>query len=321
MHTVDLGRRRGMMCRAGSWALVSCVLLLGMGGGCGPAELLPEPPEPPEPRAQVQDVLVDNGLSFNGLSFNGLSFNGLSFNGLSFNGLSTEAFKNWFHSNPVLADEVMRYVVRCAVPAGQARTYTCPQTGKTYAWTGSLGLAPRWAGGSASSELEQELVSACLAAHVNPYKVSIPISVLGRHASGQVIAYTNDELNMFPKHESCFFGNLFTGQGIYAGSRGTLLSQNQSSARACAVVDNSGSQRLKCPPLVYVGDCSRHCTLDSTGLFFDRCVYSGAEYRPLATRMRDQDIYRCGDGTCQVTESCGTANWYNSCLPDCGICR
>jgi hypothetical protein len=73
--------------------------------------------------------------------------------------------------------------------------------------------------------------------------------------------------------------------------------------------------------LVYVGDCSRHCTTDVSGLFHTRCVYGGVEYRPLLTRLREQDIYRCGDGTCQVTESCGTANWHNSCRADCGVCR
>ncbi len=223
----------------------------------------------------------------------------------------------WFQSNPALASEVMRYVVRCAVPAGQTRTYTQQPSGRTFTWTGALGLAPVWAGGSAAPVLEQQLVSACLAAHVNPYNANIPISILGRHAHGQAISYSSDELNGFPKQESCFFGNLFTGQGLYAGSRGTLLTPGQSSARACAVVDSSGSQRMMCLPLVYVGDCSRHCTLDSSGLYYARCTYGSVEYRPLVTRLREQDIYRCEDGACQVTESCGNAAWYNSCKADC----
>jgi hypothetical protein len=297
-------------------------LLLAM-AACGPVE--PEA-EPSPLSAQPQELQVDNGLSFNGLSFNGLSFNGLSFNGLSFNGLSfngltSEAFRTWFQSNPARATEVMRYIVRCAVPAGQTRTYTHSLTGVTYSWTGALGLAPVWANGSPAPVLEQQLVSACLAAHANPYGVNLPISVLGRKADGQLIPYTVDELNTFPKQESCFFGNLFTGQGLYGGSMGTLLSQTQSSARACAVVDSSGSQRMTCASLAYVGDCARHCTMDASGLFHSRCVYAGVEYRPLFTRLRDQDIYWCGDGTCQVTESCGTASWYNSCRADCGLCR
>jgi hypothetical protein len=317
MQTVESGRCRGMGSRVASWALASCVLLLGT-SGCGAVE---DPPaEPPALQSQVQEVRSDNNLSVNGLSFNGLSFNGLSFNGLSFNGLTTQSFHSWFQSNPAKADEVMRYIVRCAVPAGQTRTYTRPSTGQTYTWTGALGLAPVWASGSPAPLLEQQLISACLAAHVNPYGVNVPISVLGRHATGQVIAYTSDELNTFPKQESCFFGNLFTGQGIYAGSRGTLLNQSLSSSRACAVVDNSGSQRKQCLPIYFVGECANHCTLDASGLFYASCTYGTVTYRPLVTRLRDQDIYRCGDGTCQVTESCGNVNWYNSCQPDCGTC-
>ena len=313
MRTVEWGRRRGPGLRV-EWALLtSCVLLLGAEVGCGPADT---PVEPPEPRAQAQEAVSGNGLSFNSLSSNGLSFNGLSFNGLS-----SPSFKGWFQSNPERASEVMHYVVRCAVPAGQTRTYTHPQSGQTYTWEGGLGLAPLWAAGWAAPIVEQQLVSACLAAHVNPYSVHIPISVLGRNAHGQPIAYTNDELNAFPKHESCFFGNLFTGRGVYAGSEGTLLTQSQSSARACAVVDGSRSMRVNCTPLAYVGDCANHCTLDASGLFFSRCVYAGIEYRPLTTRVRDRDIYRCGDGVCQVTESCGVADWYNSCRADCGVCK
>jgi hypothetical protein len=279
------------------------------------------PAEPPAPDTQAQELLSSNSLSFNGLSFNGLSFNGLSFNGLSFNGLSTQQFRTWFHSNPAAADEVMRYVVRCAVPSGQSRVYTHSQTGRTYTWAGSLGLAPRWVGGSAPSELEQQLVSACLAAHVNPYGVNVSISLLGRHEQGQVIPYTTDELNTHPKEESCFFGNLFTGQGLYVGSQGTLLGDAQSSARACGVVDSSGRPRKSCPPLVYVGDCSTRCTRSSVGPFYEECQSGGVWFRSLTTRLRDADIYRCGDGTCQVTESCGIASWYNNCQADCGSCR
>ncbi|MFP2908291.1 hypothetical protein ACLESD_25215 [Pyxidicoccus sp. 3LFB2] len=318
MQTVKLGRRRGMGIRARSWLRASFALVLGLGGGCGPAEL---PVEAVAPRAQAQEAVDDNNLSTNGLSFNGLSFNGLSFNGLSFNGLSTQAFQSWFHTNPALADEVMRYLVRCGVPEGQTRTYTHPQSGAVYTWQGRLGLAPVWASGAAAPVLEQQLVSACLAAHVNPYGVNVPISLLGRHAQGQPIPYTSSEVNAFPKQESCFFGNLFTGQGLYAGSRGTLLTQYQSSSRACAVVDNSGSQRVQCLPLVYVGECANHCTLDPMGLFYAKCTYGSVEYRPLVTRLREQDIHRCGDGVCQVTESCGNANWYNSCFADCGRCK
>lgn len=309
MRFIGMQKTRAGVCLA-VWLFIA---------GCGPTEALPEPAAPPGLGSTAQALRTDNGLTVNGLSFNGLSFNGLSFNGLSFNGLSTSAFASWFQQDPELANMVMRYLVHCAVPAGEVRTYAAG--GQTYTWTGGLGLAPAWAGGATATLTEQQVVSACLAAHANKYRQHVPISVLGRRADGKVIPVTDEERKQFDWKESCFFGNLFTGQGVHAGNRGTLLTQSQSSARACAVVDNSGSQRKQCPPLVFVGDCSRFCTLDASGLFYAECRHGADVYRPLVTRLREQDIYRCGDGTCQVTESCGNANWYNSCFADCGLCK
>ena len=96
---------------------------------------------------------MENGLSTNGLSTNGLSTNGLSTNGLSTNGLSTNGFNVWFNSNPAsLSSLVMKYVIRCAVPKGQNRTFTST-AGVTYVWAGGLGLAVQWALGRPASQL------------------------------------------------------------------------------------------------------------------------------------------------------------------------
>ena len=40
----------------------------------------------------------------------------------------------------------------------------------------------------------------------------------------------------------------------------------------------------------------------------------------LTTRIRAQDVNRCGDGVCQFTEKCGSNNSYDSCSSDCGAC-
>ncbi|RKH58471.1 hypothetical protein, partial [Corallococcus aberystwythensis] len=300
--------------RSWAWGLALAVL----GAGCDPGAREPESAEPLA--TQEQEALSYNQLSPNGLSFNGLSFNGLSFNGLSFNGLSSAAFGSWFNMDPVLADEVMRYVVRCAVPAGQTLTYTESQTNKVHTWTGLLGLAPGWSAGAPATVAEQQVVSACLAAHANPFGVSVPISVQGRDGLGQAIASTPEELATFARPESCFFGNLFQGQGLYAGSQNPPLTANQSTTRACAVVDGSGMPRMSCAPLVYVGSCSAACTPDGTGLAFTSCTAGGVTFQPVTTRVRDADVAVCGDGLCQVTESCGTSNTYNACAADCGAC-
>ncbi|HSP78069.1 MAG TPA: hypothetical protein VLQ93_06045, partial [Myxococcaceae bacterium] len=153
-----------------------------------------------------------NGLSLNGLSLNGLSLNGLSLNGLSLNGLSTQEFSEWFNQDASAHEQLMRYMVLCAVPAGESRTYTNPATGLTHAWEGSLGLAPDWAGGTPATELEQQVVSGCLAAHANSYGLHVSISVLGRGADGVGIPLAPGELDTYAVKESCFFGNVFQGE-------------------------------------------------------------------------------------------------------------
>ncbi|QSQ20335.1 hypothetical protein JY651_34475 [Pyxidicoccus parkwayensis] len=302
------------------WGLVSVALGLG-GGGCGPSDLPDASPEEVLGVVRAEEQ-TDNGLSTNGLSTNGLSTNGLSTNGLSTNGLSTNGFKNWFNQDPATADAVMEYIVRCALPAGQTRTFTSTVTGVTYTWPGALGLAPGWTNGSAASTLEQEVVSACLAAHANKYGVHIPISVLGRTAQGAAIPYTSSELTTFSEKEACFFGNLFDGSGIYAANDGGYLTAKESTARACGLT--SSPTTSECPPIVHVGACSTLCDRAYSGKdtlpYYTTCTYNGHAYQAITTRIRPQEIYKCGDGTCQLTEHCGTGTTYDSCKSDCGTC-
>lgn len=259
-----------------------------------------------------------NGLSTNGLSTNGLSTNGLSTHGLSDSGLSSSQFTTWFNQNPSLHDIVMRYVFLCAVPVGQERTWTNPVTGDEHTWEGKLGLAPDWTHGSPATELEQQVVSACLAAHTNKFELSVPISVLGRTARGLPIPFTPEELEQYSHKEACFFGNLFNGEGIFAANNREALDSRESTARACGL--SSEATSYPCPPIVHVGSCEDFCTLDITWTYYTQCTYNGVTYQPITTRMRPDDIYRCGDGTCQETERCGTGTTYNNCMADCGLC-
>jgi hypothetical protein len=320
-----------------------CLAVLVLLTACGPTET-PVASESLAPTGSTaQAMWSDNGLSVNGLSFNGLSFNGLSFNGLSFNGLSSSAFASWFRQDPALASMVMRYVVRCAVPAGEVRSYTAE--GQTYTWPGSLGLAPAWASGAAATLREQQVVSACLAAHANKYNQHVPISVLGRRADGKAIPVTDEELKQYQWRESCFFGNLFTREGVHVGRDKGRLKQRESSSRACSVVASRGDKedevaealdegdtssddsaedlelnRRRCTPLVYVGRCERHCELDGSKSFYASCTWNGVKYPALTTRLDKRSLYRCGDGICQPTESCGEKNDYLTCRDDCGTC-
>jgi hypothetical protein len=274
---------------------------------------------------------------------NGLSVNGLSFNGLSFNGLASREFSAWFERDSALASSVMRYLVHCAVPAGQSRTYTEAGTGRTYTWAGGLGLAPGWASGASATVVEQQVVSACLAAHANKYEQRVPISVLGRRANGVALETSEEELKQFKWRESCFFGNLFTGEGVHVGRDKSRLKPRESSSRACSVVASRGDKedeeaseeeesstddsaedlelnRRRCAPLVYIGRCERYCEMDPSKTFYASCTWNGVTYPPITTRLDKRNLYKCGDGICQPTESCGDKNDYLSCKDDCGRC-
>jgi hypothetical protein len=301
MHTRTLGKV-GLTLTAMMWASVGC-------GPVGEDSLA-------DVTGQVEGAQQsDNGLSFNGLSFNGLSFNGLSFNGLSFNGLSTSAFNNWFKADPSMADQVMRYVVRCALPAGQTLTYTPPSSSTTYTWGGGLGLAPAWASGGSATLAEQQVVSACLAAHANRLGAAVPISVLGRDAAGTPIAFTSAELAEFSRPESCFFGNLFNGEGVFVAAGPMPLGPSESTSRACGGLLNGGTEAsAPCAPMTYVGSCAARCTPSADGTSYTSCTWNGVTYtRPVTTRLRPRDIAVCGDGQRQASETCGTTSRYDSC--------
>lgn len=262
--------------------------------------------------------VLGNGLSVNGLSVNGLSVNGLSFNGLSVNGLSTPAFNNWFDSNPAsLSNLIMKYVVRCAVPAEQNLTFTAT-AGGTYSWSGLLGLAPDWATGAPATVVEQQLVSACLAAHVNKFGVNVPISVLGYDGTGTPIPMGPTELTDYPVKEGCFFGNLFNGDGVFVGNDSTW-SVSDSSSRDCAIT-HFRKPNNNCPPMTFAGRCGDLCSPNAFHNSYFSCRYNGNSYMVVNTRIPQNVLYYCGDGICQVSEQCGNGITPNNCK-DCGPCH
>jgi hypothetical protein len=297
------------------WSVLS---MLSMGGalGCGVEQEQPSL-EPLTVLEQAQRE--DNGLSLNGLSLNGLSLNGLSLNGLSLNGLNTLEFKTWFQQNPAGHGMLMSYLVRCAVPSGDNRIYV-DQTGARYEWAGDLGLAPDWALGHEATIQEQQVISACLAAHVNNYGVHVPISVLGLNAKGQSISYTSAELEDFTQTEACFFGNVFTtlNPGLFAGNDRAELDPTQSTPRPCGLRAAGQGTHPMCEQIPHIGQCGQYCTLDAESKFYTSCTYKGITYKPLTTRLRPEYVNTCGDHVCSLGESKGSGFTADSCKADCG---
>ncbi|HLL54118.1 MAG TPA: hypothetical protein VK447_11250, partial [Myxococcaceae bacterium] len=127
-----------------------------------------------------------------------------------------------------------------------------------------------------------------------------------------------NELSTWSAREGAFFGNLFDGTGVFACSERTLNAQ-ESTVRACALSAQSSGTSSECAPIVIVGNCNSAC-IKSDFPYWSSCSHGGVTYLPLTTRLQPTDIYQCGDGVCQSTESCGNSNRYNSCQADCGSC-
>jgi len=253
--------------------------------------------------------------------FNGMPPNLLGLNGLQPNSLVDDHFKKWFAADPKTANALMKYLVKCSLPVGVGMDFQ--YGGITYTWTGLLGMAPHWAAGEPIPENEQQLVTACMGLHANRYGAHVPISVLGQYADGTPIPISDEELSNFPVSEGCFFGNMFRKDGVFSGNdRPSALADDQSSLRACAMPDRTGAgESSMCPPVQYAGNCRDLCQPDPTNLYYLTCTVNGHSYRALSTRIQRYVEYTCGDGVCQVTESCGTGSSWNDCGLDCGPCN
>jgi len=282
-----------------------------------PADAVPDPTllDPTLPPPSLIDPSACGSLS------NGMSPNLLGLSGLHPNSLTDDHFKKWFAADPRAANLLMKYLVKCSLPLGLGMDFE--YGGISYTWAGLLGLAPHWAAGESIPESEQQLVSACLGAHANRYGAHVPISLLGTTADGTPLATSDEELSNFPVTEGCFFGNLFRKDGVFSASdRPVALADDQSSLRACAMPDRTGSGASSmCAPIQYAGNCRDLCKPDPSNLYYLSCTVNGKTYRALSTRIRQDAEYTCGDGICQVTESCGTGSTWNDCGLDCGPCN
>jgi len=320
----------------GAGFLLTSGLLL-WAAACGPTELdaSPEAGALPDTASAASALATDNGMTANGLVTNGLVTNGLVTNGLVTNGLATNGlalgdlqtapFQIWFNSNPTsYSDMVMHYVVSCALRSGESLTWQNPRTGTRYTWYGLLGLTPGWASGNPATETEQQLITACLAAHVNKYGRHVQFSINGVNALGQPLPFDPiTEPQDFAVTEACFFGNLFNGEGVFAANDRTKLDPSESTSRGCGLSSQASGLSHECAPMVHVGMCKSYCVYDSKKMMYVSCSYNGKRYSPLTTRIRTTDVFECGDGVCQFTESCGTtrdSNTYDNCGVDCGVC-
>jgi hypothetical protein len=245
--------------------------------------------------APAENGLVENGIFTNGIFTNGARLdNGLAFGagtsglaagGLNGSALAQPAFAAWFDRDAGYSSMVMKYVVQCALPAGAELSYA--RAGETYTWRGGLGLAPQWSKGGAIPAAEQELVSACLAAHTNAFGKHVQISVRGYGPTGEAIPVAADEVAGWRFSEATYFGNLFDGSGVYVALSTDSLDPRVSTPRGCAAERGVPGS---CGPMVQAGLAADRCTAGADGVTHASCSVNGRAFRPVQVFLNAADV-------------------------------
>lgn len=133
-------------------------------------------------------------------------------------GLGTDG---WLGDGDPAGEDVIRYLVECALDEGQSVTVTTggddDDDEVSMTFDGLLGLAPGWETGPCGEDCQQ-WVSACLLARTNGTGAQVTVFVQGDHPS---LGFGNDPTH--PHHEATFFGNLFTEPEDVHACRGTPM--------------------------------------------------------------------------------------------------
>ena len=153
-----------------------------------------------------QMTMTENSLTENGLTTNGLTTNGLTTNGLTTNGLTTNGLVMSELEENAAAPLFLKYVVSCALPAGQSLSLVI--NGARTVFYGQLGLAPEWASDTGYCDATcRAWMSACILARVNYLGVTVPLSMRG---PTPVLASSSGERTAYPLSEATYYGDIFT---------------------------------------------------------------------------------------------------------------
>jgi hypothetical protein len=103
-------------------------------------------------------------------------------------------------STDTASDELMSYIVRCALESDESVSFT--QGGVTRGYHGQHGIAPEWSAGACDGECRQ-WVSACVLAHVNYNHVSHPINLVAAPFM------PDSDYAGYPHEEATYWGDIF----------------------------------------------------------------------------------------------------------------
>jgi hypothetical protein len=234
------------------------VVIVLLGTPCGTGCLAPLEGDDESVGVAAQEVESSNALASNALASNALTSNALASNALLSSALTSSALTSSALVTGALVDAnaraVLKYIVSCALPAGQHIEVVV--NGTTYGYDGGVGVAKGWgdAGGHCDSTCAK-WVSGCVLSRVNYLGVAVPLSLRG---SLITLSSTTAERTAYPNREATYYGDIFQSPQI----RYACLSPGATSdSRVC------GPSLLGCVMTV-VGACDRACdSLQGDGSF------------------------------------------------------
>ncbi len=226
------------------------------------------------------NAIIPNAIIPNAIIPNAIIPNAIIPNALDYTSLSQASKNSLSDSGPAgeLSRMFLRYAVSCAFTSSQSFSFSWIDSNEVVHnenYVGAIGLAPQWYTGPLGS-IEQEWVSACLAARTNYYGVSVLISMRGPNAA---LATTVAEEAQFSKLEGAFWGNIFQDPPTLSACHlEANIDSSINSQRICATGLSDGSTITSCGIINIVGECNMDslCTgRDRDSDPFTQCGGSG----------------------------------------------
>jgi hypothetical protein len=128
--------------------------------------------------------------------------------------------------------ELVRYLVECALPLGHGITKIDPIRGGTITFDGIVGLSPAWETGACDQDC-QEWVSACLLARTNALGQPVSIELVASHPA---IGSRRAQPLLYLFEEAGFHGNLFLDPPQAHACLGTGVALSALQTRLCGLV-------------------------------------------------------------------------------------
>ncbi|WP_437850335.1 hypothetical protein [Sorangium sp. So ce363] len=231
------------------------------------------------PNALFPNALFPNGLFPNGLNPSWLIPRKLTPSGPS--GLTTSALAAIQDpgTTGTLSRDLLRYIVSCSLRPDQTFSFSwTDSSGVAHpeVYRGDLGYAHWWATSPIGNDTYvQHQISACIAARVNWYGVSVSVSLRNNE-----MASTAAERAAYPVREGAFWGNLFAATpyvGACYDSVGYVRARQVKRDCAAGHVETNPTTGevtwQPCGSMVIWGSCNALCNgTDATAGYFRGCV-------------------------------------------------